>query len=329
MRRSYITSILASIVSIILFCGCQKEAAPVKAAKVEMELNGSIGPSTRAVINPAPGNLPPTQLSIGVVMLSYDSPDPLTVQPNGTDWNGSIHWQRAYFGGAGLGANPVTNGEIKFTNETGIVTQKVFYDETGIYYFLKAVYPYDQADVTQTANGGVIAFTVDGSQDIMCSNLGWGNMTSPLVNTLNFKHLLTKLNLKLIAEAAAAITQYGEVRNIELIDQPNQILYNIANDTLSVASLLTSRYPTVDFPSAPQLLTTAPTDFGYVMALPAEKYTFRIETENRLWFYAEVTFPGGSSPGKAYNVTLKFMQADEVIVYAAEAKEWWLDSTFN
>ena len=348
-----------SAVMLLLLHGCsmEKEIGPHKQT-AEMKLNGSIKVESKSGwINPAPSTtLPPRQISIGVAMLDYDTPDPNT-EPAASEWNGVVEWKRAYFGGPGLQTGGAlasftpTNGEIKFTNDDGTATNKVFYNENGFWRFLRAFHPWDGAAVVPETNGGSILMPINGSHDIMCSNMVWGcaepktfssppyTYTPQYVNTvLNFSHLLTKLNIRLVAENAVAKAQYGEIVAIEVINQPQHVLVNIATGALEPASLPKFRYGLVDFATGQTLPEPAISnpdpfldakEFGYVMVIPAEKYTVRIETELRLAFYMEVIFPAVTLPGMAYNVTLQFMETEEIFIYAEEAPEWWMDSTFN
>ena len=99
-------------------------------------------------------------------------------------------------------------------------------------------------------------------------------------------------------------------------------------------------YHTVNFdPEANRLLPwdnadpgfATDSDFGYLMVVPGTSYTVAVHTVDRLYFYTEVSLPGSApfEAGKVYNIILKFLAADEIIIYAKEADEWWYDSTFN
>ena len=338
----------------LLLFGCNKVGIEPVPLAVEVELNGVIGPTTRSGwVNPLSGEtFPEKQLSIGVVMLDFDSPTPASVQPTAFDWDGAIEWKRAYFGGPGLqtGSSLATfvpaNGEIKFTNDAGTAINKVFYNENGFYRFLRAVHPWAGASVISSGSGGSILMPIDGSQDIMCANLGWGSITTPTVQPLHFEHLLTKLNIRFVAENSEAAGQYGTILAVEVVGQPDRLLFNIATCALEPYSWPVGSdrhgYNMVvpsGFPSLPRALpclnTTTPDPvqdalpFGYAMALPADTYTIRVETELRLAFFIKVAFPRVTDPGTAYNITLQFMVADELFIYVDEADEWWLDSTFD
>ncbi|MDR2584642.1 MAG: fimbrillin family protein [Prevotellaceae bacterium] len=328
MKTQLVTYRFFAILALLLLCGCNKETSK---PEVEVVMEGAIGLPTRASIDPpaghtGPTHIPPYQLSIGVAMVSHVTSNPLTIQPSNTAWNGA-DWERAYFGGPGLGANPVTNGEIKFTNNTGTSVKRMLYNEDGSYFFFKAIHPYEGA----TFQNGILYYPIDGSQDIMMANMGWGNVDNPVVTPLVFKHLLTKLNFVLVAENNDAIGQYGTIDAIEVLDQPNQAKLQVATGELTPNSTNSTRYSATNFSTGG--LSTTPVQMGYVMVFPGVKYSVRVHTELRLAFYVDVTFSSPpltpTLPGRAYNVTLKFMSADEIFILTEEVDEWWLDSTFD
>jgi hypothetical protein len=182
----------------------------------------------------------------------------------------------------------------------------------------------------------------------MCANIVLGReepVQDRTVGTLTFKHLLTKLNVFLYAENADAVNQYGKILSVAIAYQPEEIIMDIVSGALQPASSMTRHdvYRTVGFdPAANRLFphnTAAPdfgsaSNFGYVMALPAKKYTVVVNTEERLYFYTDVTLPSTAlsssfKAGKVYNIILRFLDADEIIIEVMDADEWWMDSTFN
>ena len=371
-KKSFASALrVVNLLLLLSLYGCYKvdSGHQGEELRVEIELSGAISTLTRASIDPPSGNMdpyhfPPRQLSIGVVLVNYNSLDPTisTGQPDANDWNGAL-WRRAYFGGSNIDGGlktgldletfVPTNGEIKFTNSEGTAVNKVFYDENGLYSFLKAVHPYEGASVHQAVTGGSILFQgIDGSQDIMCSNLGWGRAEPAPdreIHTLTFRHLLTKLNILMYAEETDAIAQYGKILEVGVAYQPEEIIMDIESEELLPASSL-ERYdiyhavgfdpldnrmlpPPLDV-ITPDPAVEGPQSFGYVMAIPAEQYTIVVQTEERLYFYPVVTLSNISpfppfQAGKVYNVTLKFLAADEITIDVEEVTEWWMDSTFN
>lgn len=337
MKRPYI---IFALFSVALLGGCERER-PVPQV-VEVVINGGIS-NTRAEMGqiiPQDG-LPEEQLSVGIVTVNFRTSDPTTIQPDVNAWKGtSADFTRGYFGGPGLGASPVTNGEIKYTNEYGTVIQKVFYDETGEHYFIRVVYPYQDAELIQTDNGAAVVFSeLDGSQDILCSNLGWGNITNPEISTnetdrvVIFSHMLSLFRIKIEPENETAAAQYGLIKSIRIIDQPSSIIVGMIDLATEAYSSGDTDYYCVGF--TPCGLTSGPVDAGYIMALPERKFTIEAETQNRLWLSVELDFATALEPyktsaaGTVYDVTVKFMESYELKLEVSEAKEWWMNSEFD
>lgn len=110
------------------------------------------------------------------------------------------------------------------TNPAVAFNGKSYYPADGTKLYLAALYPATGwANPTQTTT-----FTFTGKEDVMAAAQVSADKTahaaitgsSPIASTIpafNFKHLLTKLNLKFKAEDQAAIDAWGTVSKIELI----------------------------------------------------------------------------------------------------------------
>ncbi|MDH6313579.1 hypothetical protein M2137_002369 [Parabacteroides sp. PFB2-10] len=349
------------------------------------------------MIHPIPNSdgLPPYQLKIGIVTIefgSYENNTPPTV----AEWNDpTTYLDYGFFGGqspndkpgnyteeasddpitpdphAGATGPTVWTGNIEYTNRKGDAIQQVFYDEMGIYYYMVAFYPYhaiyDIENVEEDENGTIIwddvlgaavVFEVDGSQDIMASTMGGGNIEHPFTEALTFSHKLTALRCHFFAESALAKSLYGTIDSVKLINQPKRIGLNIGkqadagkyDDELFDAERgLTTEYPAVrpkDTNGNPvtgslslptTYATAAAVEFGYMLAMPAQTYTFSIFTSIRgknnpvyvtYDFDPEKT---GVMPlaGKIYNLAFKLLETAEIRLEAAEAEEWWFDQRYD
>ncbi len=331
MKRIDIRIGLVWLLAASFFGSCRQEAE-VSTEPVEIQLRAAVSAHTRASVDPNGSGLPTQPLDIGIVMLPFPTKSPA---PTTKDWSGMLHWQRAEF---------QTNGNIKFRNEDNTAYQQLFYDETGLYDFMIGVYPYANVEVGKSMDGGLIVFhDINGSQDIMSSEQVGGSASDPIYPAIDgaftFYHRLAKLKVKLRAENDAVVTQYGKITEIKLINQPGDIMLHVYDDEASSASAQdTTSYPLVGFESKGLTvveLAKDAVDFGYVMAVPARKYTFKITTEQRLSFYVNLSFPlteNGATKavaGKMYELVFKFMDADEIEVYALLPKDYWMDSTFD
>ena len=349
MKTSYLAIVTSSV---FLLFGCQRSDEPSpQQEKVRVKLSASIKAGkniTRGEGLIAPVNgLPPRQLEIGIITVERAEssiPEPI-------DWNDvTTYPDRGLFGGDRIGEDPISDGNIEYTDQEGNVIQQLFYDDTGIYYFLVAMYPYAgseiDSDLILDDTGASIIIPADGSQDIMASTLGWGNKDNPIVQPLVFSHQLTCLKYKIFAESDVAADLYGDIAAIELTGQPDYIGLNIGLKAIGEEAIFDAAekyidYPTVDFPDEGnrELLpipanTDGVGDFGYVLAMPKQTYTFRITTEKRGSFYATYDFSENSLPaipqaGVIYCLTFRMMESAEIELTAAEAEEWWIDQTFD
>lgn len=264
-----------------LLGGCSRQdnepVGPPK-GKVAMVMYGGIkgiAPAkSRAMIEPqGVAGLPPTQLDVNIITVNYVTDNPRT-NPPGTDaWRGqTADVTRGFFGEntdftIANDGNPLipeaergdadkkpNSGRIEYTDEDGSAVQKVFYDDSGEYYFVRLFYPYENAEFTSTTGmlGASIIFSgMDGSQDILCTNLGWGNIYNPEIRTayrvngidgadnegdsvIVFSHMLSLFRIKIAPENTKVIDgkpedprpggQYGQIMNARIREQPGALI---------------------------------------------------------------------------------------------------------
>lgn len=349
MKKSSIIIALSGLLAAGLLNSCDKESIDDFREKVEVIMNGSLPkpPASKTQIVPNEVGLPEKKLDVAIITVNYRTSDPENVQPDLAAWGGSTaDITRGYFGGPGLKANPITNGEIKYTNDDGSAVQKVFYDETGEHYFVRVLYPFDNANFVQTDRGaGVLFSDIDGSQDILCSNLGWGNLDTPEVITnekdsaIIFSHMLSLFRIKLKPESQTAVIQYGEIKNVKLANQSSSIRIDMIDLNTEGSGPFTMDYFPIGFAADTlhyDTINAVPIEkeAGYLMAVPAQKFIFEAQTD-RLWVSSELNFATAldpyktSAPGTIYDVTLKFMEGYEMEIEVEAAEEWWMDSEFN
>lgn len=348
MKKLLILTAFTGLFSIAVLGGCSKEHTNTPAPKnVEVVITGSLNDisGTKSQIIPDADGLPDEQLTVGIVTVNYRTDDPADNQPGITAWRSTTaDITRGYFGGPGLNASPVENGEIQYTNEEGTAIQKVFYDETGEHYFMRVYYPYEEDEeftqFIQTEGGAAVVFEMDGQKDIMCSNLGWGNVYNPRVVTsaegapMVFSHMLSLFRIKVKAENARAAEQYGKITGAMMYQQPKYTIVDMMNRGIRPYTDEKENYYAVDFEELPGL-TTDEQDVGYIMAMPGQEFIIAAKSEKRRWLSAILNFSTDedpfrtSAPGTMYDVTLKFMESYQVHLEVEEAKEWWMDSEFD
>lgn len=327
--------------------------------------------------------LPAKQLEVGIVTIEFGTIDNST-PPDVLDWKdlgNEPYLDRGFFGGQIPGDDPVNyaddpdddsgatpdthasavwTGNIEYTNRDGDAIQQLFYDESGIYYYLVVVYPYafidDLENVDEEGNGALILtssgasviFNVDGSQDIMASTMGGGNIEHPYIDPLTFSHKLTALRCYFVAESELAEMRYGNIKSVELIDQPSQIGLNIGKQANGESDALFNAKPNIKADYLPVRSTeealllpypldeetpATPVEFGYMLAMPAQTYTFRIITEVRNEanpLYVSYTFPAGLPlAGTAYKLTFTMVETADIVLEVAAAEEWTFEQTFD
>ncbi len=293
--------------------------------------------------------LPNVPLIVGIMTLNYASSDPATDKPDEDAWmSATANLSRGYFGGPGPNIAVVENGEINYTNESGTSIRRLFYDEGGEHYFTRIVYPFvaSRLDQTQIANINhnpfgteVVVSGLDGSQDVMCSNLAWGNIHNPKMTTdapegeIVMSHIFSRFGVKVRVESPKAATQFGSISRFLLKDQPSAVGINMINLDLSFSHELVD-YTLVMRTMLPlDNLGDATRDAGYVMAPPAADLRFEVETTGHGWVTGLVSFadmPDGLSlTGYSHDIIMTFMESGEVEIAVAEPDEYWLDGVFD
>jgi hypothetical protein len=371
-KTPYITMLVCGALAF----GCTRTEITPVTRDVAVKLSGELSPAgalTRGdgMIDPILANsgdlkgLPPKQLSIGIVTIETSSD-----APTAPDWGlvgNSPYLDKGFFGGNELGDTPTSmtpedaawNGNIEFLNEQGTGRQDVFYDPTGDYYHFVGVYPYAAitGGLSTSSAGATVLFNIDGSQDIMASNSGRGNIDHPFAHdnhpddVLTFSHKLTALRCRFVAESAVAKALYGTINSVKLVGQPDVVGLDIGANALDPTTPLTDErtapagisYPAVGtggvVVTTPLTLSDVYTsadavEFGYIMALPQQTYTFEIVTSvhganNPLTVTYDFTAAAMPAAGTIYNLTFTMLETAKIELVAAPATEWWLDQTFD
>jgi hypothetical protein len=378
MKKYYIKPVLLGMLFLFaLLSGCEKQNEPVPVQeRMQVRMNGTLSPvglsakSTRVTtivgrVDPDAYGLPAEQLDVAIITVNYDTADPGTDQPGTADWSGqTADITRGFFGSMPgrtiLNDNEKpTNGQIEYTNSEGTQVQRVFYDDLGSHYFIRVLYPYENTEFIQTVQGAAVVFyDLDGSQDIMSSNLGWGNIDAPVIQTgLNsipnpdynpshpsnpyeppfissivLSHMFSLLQFKVMPENVGVSPYYGEIEEIVIREQPTTVRMSMVDlsmtphDDAEFIDFYALDLEPIDLES---VLPGAPEDAGYLMVLPASSFRIEAYTTGRGWIGADFSFDNPTEPGKIYEITLKFMEAAEVIITATAVDEWWMDSELD
>lgn len=252
--------------------------------------------------------------------------------------------------------SPYKDGQMNFTdNGTTQVgfTQKAYYPVDGSTLYLCGLYPAEGwQNPTTTAE-----YTFDGKTDIMAAAEVSSNKKeaqSGSYPTLAFKHLLTKLVIKVQAQDQAAIDAWGNITEITLIQAGSSAPYNKATVTLKDGTAATGTafattqasfpfytmsddtYNDVAFTSQTVAMTTEGAKIGYSLVAPvtaegSEDFKLQIKTKrgdeaeqtNAVTIGLQQTAGGnftGDTQGKSFEITLTF-KATEIQAQATVA-EW-------
>ncbi|MDH6357166.1 fimbrillin family protein [Parabacteroides sp. PF5-9] len=400
MRKIYIKLATTGLITILLLTGCSKEGvdSPPPKEKVAVMMRGGLAGlarNTRGIINPqnSPGveGLPPQQLDINIITVNYTTSEPSKIsgQPDLEAWSGqTADFTRGFFGEntdftTGNNGNPIipiadredqipNSGRIEYTDESGTSVQKVFYDENGEYYFVRLFYPYDEEDTEFTSStaglGASIIFrNVDGSQDILCSNLGWGNTLNPLITTaidldedgdtddgedlegeIVFSHMLSLFriwikpdNKAVVGDDGSTTAQYGKIKNVQVARQPSTLIADAMRGVIQpLNDPFETNYKANDFPANGLYLSwdineepegqAITNSAGYVIVYPGlNEYRIEVETERHMWVHGELSFTSPPKPGKIYDITITMKEAYEIEVIETKVADWWMDHVFN
>ncbi len=261
-------------------------------------------------------------------------------------------------------ATPAMSDKMIFndngTTEVGFDTKPAYFPADGSKIYLMGFYPYTGWTKRQNDdNNDCHTFTITGKEDLMVAaekgtdKAEAQNGTFP---TLEFKHLLTKLDITLVAEDRAAIDAWGAVTDIYLSKALNAnikdrvwvkyadatvdfTVLNVPTDSLTCYMMdATSGTATATdnaFSKQSVALTTTAAHAAYVLATPVvatgtNDYTLGVMTANHTEpFMVKVNLKDianatqaftGDTAGKAFAVTLTFKATQ--IEAKATVTEW-------
>lgn len=136
------------------------------------------------------------------------------------------------------------DGEMTFTDDNttpvSFATNKQYYPVSDATVYFCALYPTalaDWKDIATTAK-----YTFDGKTDVMAAAEKEGKKSTAMAGThpsFEFKHLLTKLVVKVKAENEAAQNVWGDITGITLVKAMNGDVFDTAEVTLATGAATT------------------------------------------------------------------------------------------
>ncbi|WP_455591750.1 hypothetical protein [Bacteroides sp.] len=231
-----------------------------------------------------------------------------------------------------------TSVQYSTTDFTG--NSKLPADKSSLY--LCALYPY--SNTAWSSVGTTASYTFDGRQDVMAApqkeiakgGTGDGSAAAAGTASFAFKHLLTKIDIKVKADLTEAIAAWGVVKSITVSKVLGPGFKNVAVVTLADGTAETTSStaftgtesswktytafsgstPDTEFVNQSQALTTTATDAATTMMAPFTatnaasdlELTVVTKTTTGSDYTSKigVKIPAGDTQGNAYTVTLNF-----------------------
>jgi len=296
--KTLVLSMISIAATVAAMTACTSESDEVDNvidAKVPIELNaGVLEITSKAVVNQ--GDQFDAQVIASKTTGEYTAPL----------WNEN---------GAG-NISVATNGEVTFSPAQYYPT-----DNTEI--FMIGYSP------RATATNGIVAYTITGDNDIMVSNQISGSRTNKAKagKELQFKHLLTQLQIKVIAADTDSKNAWGGIKSIEVVNASTAVELNLQTGKLAEATTPATQNVAVDkdfttplvLPNLAESGTATPA--GSVMVLPRDtKYQLLIKTENNQTGITIDPSVVKTEASKAYEITLTFKSAN--VEVTASAGKW-------
>lgn len=221
---------------------------------------------------------------------------------------------------------------VGFVGSDGSTPAPKYYPANGGNVYLCGLYPHDKWGTPTTAASA----TIDGKTDLMyakeVTTTKTDVQTGGTPKTLAFNHLLTKLDIVLLAESETAKTTWGKVTSLKLTKQGTAAPHNSVSVTFADGNATTSGSAADGFDcylnggdtpvSSQELVVGSSTDaVAYVLCAPVnaetgtDHYTMSVATENNpsaievpLTLQYAGDFDGSkiSTAGQAFKVTLTF-----------------------
>lgn len=304
-------ALVFSMLAIASLVACTNESDPINEVDnekpVEIKLNAGIS----AVETKTSGAVLPGEAVDDVALVKVDVPS-----------DGTLDWAEAttplaaniaaIIGGETAGAIRFDEPQYYPTMET-TVTHLIGYHPKGSY----------------AIAGGKITFaSITGQEDIMCSNAVSGTKKQQISNALAFEHKLTQLSFILKANDNEAITAWGKVKSITLINQKTSAELTLSNGSLVFNGLATGTISAyTDNVGIPLTINNVDQITGKTIMVEAQQSEYRIKivTENNTGI--DIPLKEGTTteslkglPSTAYTVTLTFQSKN--IIATATIGQW-------
>lgn len=279
---------------------------PVDGEKVEIKLNaGVVGVETKAAIaaDPSMGDFDNSIVSL----LRQDAEN-----TTGMTWLVSAKEQ----------ATIASDGTVTLPE-----TYK-FYDKAGKNAYFLGYYP----DATITS--GVVAYTgINGTKDILCTSIvDAGSGVAAKATALEFKHMLSQVEIQVVGEAVAA-TNFGKIKTVTLKDVPSAANLTIG-ESPALVQIDTDKGDIILFDEVEANWSSIPTTAAPIGSIPMlvpglggsdiSKLVIEIVAEKKTSTVNITSITGGLVSGQKHVITLTFKSE---ITATASIVGWGTGST--
>jgi hypothetical protein len=234
------------------------------------------------------------------------------------------------------------DGTLQSTGNITFDSGPQYWDGNGKKSSFIAVYPR-----SLTYNSGALTGTLDGSTDLMSSQLKEGDKSTGNTSVgLVLSHLLAKVEVKVKVEKDAAVTWGNSLTKIELLEQKRSVSLSLPTPVTSPSNLTVT--PTFSDATGAFTLTTAgggatsnqsltsvvsaAVSYGYVMFAPAsQKLKFKVTTSSQEYtIFVPKDANKNYEAGHGYTVTFTFTPKgpndDPIGVEVTESTDSGIDS---
>jgi hypothetical protein len=282
-------------VTALLFVGCSKmeQVYPIpggELSNVPVELSGVIHAGNTRITGPIAGTMPPNGMAVSVFRANTTYGTQYNTKLGGTFTGGKIAMSpKQYY--------PVDGSSIKFI---------AVHPENGTY-----------DDENRT-----VEFLINGSTDILCSNVVEGSKTGPAPG-MTFRHLLTQVKVMVIADGtnkADVPSEWGEVTGVAINGKAVPALVTLPAPTGNGAASIAQKPGATGTNLAVTKASgvganlaiptgTAAAEFGYAMFLPStadETLTLTITTTKTTGVETITNTAKSYAGAGIYVITIKF-----------------------
>lgn len=330
-----------------LAAGCSRNQAGIEppGTPEQIVLGSGVTAGTRASVESDDDGVIESHTSLDVAFIR-------AADGAAADWQADLHADQT---AAGTGAGRITAQLLPTTAAAGsnsvTFTVPQFYSgNPTLKAHLRGYYPADAVlSYDGTGNVTEATWTVDGKTDLLASDYVSGYKGIASAVPVTFKHLLSKLTVKVIAENDGAKAGWGEVKSMQIQSVPQnvKILFDgvagtqwtgipIASPTadISVWGHKAADNSTTDAAPAQLELPVAGSGtaavFGQTLVAPQGSYVIKIATTAHgatEYATSTVTIPGGAQAGHNHIITLTFKAGEIVATAVVTAWEDGQDAT--